>query len=79
MTLRTKDMQSLEVLYRWQITKWDKLDLIPYPVWPAIVVDDVLLEQTCDIHDFLKRYGISFEEFIARVPHGFVGTTAILA
>ena len=72
-------MQRLEVHYRWQITKWEQLDLIPYPVWPAIIVDDVLLEQTCTINDFLREYDISLEEFIARVPHGFVGTTAILA
>ena len=72
-------MQRLEVHYRWQITEFELLTMRKYPVWPAIIVDDVILKHTYQIDEFLKEHSISFEEFIERVPDGYNGTTNILS
>ena len=71
--------RKLEVHYRWQITEWGTLEMLKYPVWPAIIVDDKVLRETSDINSFLREHRLTFSQFLNRVPNGFVGTTSILS
>jgi hypothetical protein len=68
----------LEIHYRWQITKWEQLEMLKYPVFPTIVVNEEVLETNADISEFLHQHGVSYEQLIEMVPDGFCGTTDIL-
>lgn len=78
------DLQTLEVHYRWQYTRWNHLDVLPgslgQGVFPTVVIDDECLNNTelTELTEYLDKLGITFEEFIELVPDGYIGTTKIL-
>ena len=69
-------MDTLQVEYRWQFTKWEQMEMLPVEVFPLIVVNDELMEDSFQIEEFLNRHKLTFEEFILKVPNGYNGALA---
>lgn len=70
---------TLEVEYRWQFTYYEQMERLPMgEVFPLIVVDGEMLEDSFQIDAFLERQNVTFERFLELVPDGYKGDINIL-
>lgn len=71
-------VKTLKVEYRRQFTYWEQEELLSVSVFPLIVIDGELLEDSFQIESFLDEHKLTFEEFTQLVPDGYDGSLEIL-